>query len=173
MKIEYDKELYIKIAMLNINEVIVTTNRKGQRKTIHITKITNLTWQELQLLVNEGADKFTKMFLLYEKYTCKNVDSRESASKFFKGDKLSPSEASEIAAYVRIFQENNFKEHFQVNEYITNNDKWDEFSTIRSLNDHKEYKRIPGILPKYFEIICNLLNIGGASGRSLDSATHY
>ena len=173
MKIEYDLKLHQKIARLTVNDVVVTTNSKGRRKTIHITNITKLTWQELQLLVGDGADRFTKMFLLYEKYKNPNGSSNESPDNIYKGEALSLNEANEVNAYIKIFRENGFKEHFQVNEFITNKDKWNEFPTIRSLNDHGEHKKIPGVLPKYFDMVCSILKINGANGRSLDKATHY
>lgn len=173
MKIDYDPELYKKIARLAVNDVVATTNRKGRRKTIRINNITKLTWQELQLLVGDGTDRFTKMVLLYEKYKNNNGLNNGSPDNIYTGERLSINETNEINEYIRIFRENGFTEHFQVNDYITNNDKWDGFPTIRSLNDHEDYKNILGILPKYFEIVCSILNINGANGRSLDKATHY
>jgi hypothetical protein len=173
MKIEYDVELYKKIAQLSLNEVVVTTNRKGRRKTIHITNITKLTWQELQLLVGDGQDKFTKMVLLFNKYYSggNTVDSGSRVS--YKGKELSSGETREIDEYIKIYKENNCTEHHEVNSLITINDRWDEFPTIRSLNDHSENKNIKGILPKYFEIVCTILKISGDTGKPLDKATHY
>ena len=86
---------------------------------------------------------------------------------------MSKAEVDEITAYIDIFYQNNFKEHYQVNELISQNDAWDMFPTIRSLNDHGEYKEIEGIQPKYFEVICNILKLSEFHGRPLDSFKAY
>lgn len=170
---EYDPQLYKKIANYRVNEVVTVTNRKGRRKTIHITNITQLSWQELQLLADGGKNRFGKMVFLYEKYKKQKISSDANIDSVTKGEKLNLSETDEITRYVGIFRRNDFKIHAQVNNYISEHEMWDEFSTIRSLNDHCEHKNIPGILPKYFEIICSILKINGENGKPLTKATHY
>ena len=88
-------------------------------------------------------------------------------------NKISLSEDNEVKQYIKIFKDNNFKEHYEVNVYISQNKLWDDFSNIRSLNDHGDYKEIPGILPKFYAIICKELDIDGAGGHSLDKANPY
>jgi len=173
MKLEYDVELYKKIANFEVNEVVTVTNSKGRKKIIHITNITKLTWQELQLLVSDGSNNFSKKVLLYEKYKNRNNGSEQDMSKIFKGESLSSTETEEISQYIKIYRENRFKSHTQINNYITENDMWDEFPTIRSLNDHCEYENIPGILQKYFGIVSSILKINGDNGKPLTKATHY
>lgn len=89
------------------------------------------------------------------------------------GSNLSFKESHEINHYTKIFLENGFKEHYEVNRYISKMNLWDEFQNIRSLNDHGENKNIPGILPKFYAIVCKKLEITGAGGTPLDQAKHY
>jgi hypothetical protein len=170
---EYDVNLYKKIADFKINEVVTVTNRNGRKTTIHITNLTKLSWHELQLLSGGGSNKFGKMVYLYEKYKEKNINSDPRLVNVTNGEKLSESETNEISRYVKIFRNNNFENHTEINNYITENGIWDDFPTIRSINDHGEYKNIPGILPKYFEIVCSILKINGDKGAPLTRAIHY
>ncbi|MCR9982838.1 hypothetical protein NB610_12540 [Vibrio alginolyticus] len=167
-KFEYDPVLYRQIANFKVNEIVQVTNRKGQRSTIHITNIVKLSWHQLQLLVSGGSTKFEKQYLLYKEYSTKH-----QAHRVLKGMSLSQAESTEIQEYIDIFKANGFSKHTQVNDYITNNSLWGHFPTIRSLNDHGEYKEIEGIEPKYFEVVCRILNISGEGGRSLDNFKKY
>ncbi|WP_435130970.1 hypothetical protein [Plesiomonas shigelloides] len=167
-KFEYDPVLYRQIANLKINEIVQVTNRKGHRSIIHITNIVKLSWHELQLLVSRGGTKFEKQYLLYKEYSTKH-----RTNSVLKGMVLSQIESLEIQEYIDIFKANGFSKHTQVNNYITSHNLWGHFQTIRSLNDHGEYKEIEGIEPKYFEIICQILNISGEGGRSLDNFKKY
>ena len=169
MKIDYDVNLYKKIANFSINEVIQVSNRKGRRSAIHITNITRLSWQDLQLLVAAGSDRFSKMVLLYQEFSSK----KQVSESVIRGKPLSTNEVNEINEYIRIFREYGCTKHYEVNEIITKSGKWDSFKTIRSLNDHGEYKEIEGIQPQYFEIVCNILEISGEKGLPLDSYKKY
>ncbi|ELJ8537505.1 hypothetical protein [Vibrio cholerae] len=165
---EYDPVLYRRIANLKINEIVQVKNRKGHRSTIHITNIVKLSWHELQLLVSGGSTKFEKQYLLYKEYSTKH-----RTNSILKGMSLSQTESSEIQVYIDIFKANGFSKHTQVNNYITSHNLWGLFPTIRSLNDHGEYKEIEGIEPKYFEVVCRILNISSEGGRSLDNFKKY
>lgn len=169
MKIEYDVHLYKKIASLNLNEIIQVRNGKGIEFTIHIQNITKLSWRELQLLVPEGVDSFTKRVLLFCKYI-----SRDNSEEFqFRGKNLTSIESKEINEYIKIYLKNSFSKHYEVNEYISENNLWDNFTTIRSLNKHADYEKIKGIEPEYFKIICQILNISGEGGSPLESYKKY
>jgi len=87
--------------------------------------------------------------------------------------KLNTDEEQEVNRYIQIYIENDFKEHFEVNKYISFNNMWDLFPNIRSLNNHANNKEIPGILPKFYAIVCKKLDIKGAGGAALDKAEHY
>ncbi len=169
MKIDYNPSLFKQIADLSVNDIVQVKNRKGIRKSIHITNIANLTWQQLQLLMPAGPDRFSKMFLLYQRYKAHTPENTANVA----GTALTPIESREVQHYIQIFRENHFQEHTEVNNHITAGDMWDAFPTIRSLNDHGEYKHIPGIQPKYYEIICQLLSIWGNNGRPLDDFHKY
>lgn len=169
MKTEYDANLFRKIASLQLDEIIQVENRKGARTTIHVSNITKLSWRELQLLMPEGADRFSKMVLLFERH-CSAI--AETAHQL-RGQKLTLQETAEINAYVKIFRETGFTKHSQVNNYITDNKLWGIFPKIRSLNDHGRFTEVPGIQPKYFEIICQLSGIAGGNGLPLDAFRRY
>ena len=165
MKIKYDSRLYREIASLELNELVQVKNRKGRLSTIYIRSIHDLSWNELQLLMPEGEDSFSKKVLLYRKFC--------SLGSLSESGKLSFVELSEINEYVAIYKQNSFSKHYEVNHYISDNFLWNRFSTIRSLNNHGESKGIPGIQPKYFSIICEMLDISGESGAALDSYSRY
>ena len=169
MKIEYDKNLFREIANFRVNDIVQVSNRKGRRSTIHIVNILELSWEQLQLLVSDGDDSFTKRVLLYRDY----VGGRGISESRINGKRLAPNEVREINEYMKIFNDYGCSEHHQVNEVIGRNGAWDRFQTIRSLNDHGEYKEIEGIQPKYFEIICEILKISGGFGRPLDRYKRY
>lgn len=169
MKIDYDANLYRKIASLQLDEIVQVETRKGTRTTIHITDITKLSWRELQLLMPKGVDRFSKMTLLFEGHG--NVLA--GSVNQIRGLKLTSKETVEVNAYTNIYRENNFSKHSQVNDHITDNDLWSMFPTIRSLNDHGKFMEVPGIQPKYFEIVCGLLGISGGDGLPLDAFRKY
>lgn len=169
MKIEYDVNLYRTMANYSVNEIIQVTNRKGIKSSIHINNITKLSWNELQLLVPNGSNKFTKMVLLFQKYS----RAKKLSNSKINGKSLSSTETYEINEYIKIYKNNSFTKHYEVNEFITANNLWNIFVTIRSLNDHDKFKEIEGIQPKYFEIICNILSISGEKGLPLDAYKTY
>ncbi|MEZ2634514.1 hypothetical protein ACBP95_02285 [Morganella morganii] len=169
MKINYDASLYRKIANFSVNKVVQVSNKKGIKSTIHITNITQLSWQSLQLLVSRGSDKFSKMVFLYREYS----QQGENSESVIRGKYLSSNESMEINEYIKIYREHGCTKHHEVNEIITKNRLWDNFKTIRSLNDHGEFKDIEGIQPQYFEIVCNILKISGDNGLPLDGYKKY
>lgn len=169
MKIDYDVNLYREIANFSVNKVVQVSNRKGRRRTIHITNITQLSWQDLQLLVSIGSDRFSKMVFLYREYS----RQEQVSESVIRGKPFSSNENREINEYIKIFQEHGCTKHHEVNEIITKSGTWDNFKTIRSLNDHGKFKAIEGIQPQYFEIICNILKISGDKGLPLDGYKKY
>lgn len=169
MKIDYDVNLYKEIANFSVNEVVQVSNRKGRQSTIRITNITKLSWQDLQLLVSSGSDRFSKMVFLYREYSSK----QQVSESVIRGKPLSENESKEINEYIKIFRDYGCTKHHEVNEIIAQSGRWDSFKTIRSLNDHGEHKEIEGIQPQYFEIVCNILRISGEKGLPLDSYKKY
>ncbi|EMW1015360.1 hypothetical protein AAEK50_002242 [Serratia marcescens] len=169
MKIDYDVSLYREIANFSVNKVVQVSNRKGRKSTIHITNITQLSWQSLQLLVSSGSDRFSKMVFLYREYS----QQGQISESVIRGKPLSSNETKEINEYIKIYRGYGCTKHHEVNDIITKNRLWDNFKTIRSLNDHGEFKKIEGIQPQYFEIVCNILKISGDKGLPLDSYQKY
>jgi len=86
---------------------------------------------------------------------------------------LSLLESSQIKEYIEIYKEQSFEEHYEVNNFISNHNMWNRFSEIRSLNDHGKHKNIPGILPKFYAIVCEMLQIEGADGAPLEKSQKY
>jgi len=82
-------------------------------------------------------------------------------------------ESIEVFNYIRDFTENSFSNLSELNNYLTDNEEWEYYPTIRSLNTHGIYSKIPGIQPKYFLIVCIELGIKGGKGRSLDGFEPY
>lgn len=169
MKIDYDVSLYREIANFSVNKVVQVSNRKGIKSTIHITNITQLSWQNLQLLVSSGSDRFSKMVFLYREYS----QQGQISESVIRGNPLSSNESKEINEYIKIFRKHGCTRHHEVNEIITKNRLWDNFKTIRSLNDHGKSKEIEGIQPQYFEVVCNILKISGDKGSPLDGYKKY
>jgi hypothetical protein len=81
--------------------------------------------------------------------------------------KLSKTEVLQLSKYLCIYEENGFIEHWQVNKYISNNNLWNQFNELRSINSHGNYKKVKGITPKHFAIVCKVLSIKGDDGEPL------
>ena len=88
-------------------------------------------------------------------------------------NKLSAQELTELLKYLWIYKENNFSEHWQVNEFITENEIWDEFKAIRSLNDHGYEFRIRVIKPNFYAVICRVLKMEKGDGAALQDWNSY
>ncbi|MGB3917610.1 hypothetical protein J9253_01100 [Thiothrix litoralis] len=86
---------------------------------------------------------------------------------------LSRKEVDQIKNYIAIYSEHDFKNQSSTNNYITKSKRWDEFSEIRSLNDHGLHTNIPGILPKFYKITCEIFKISKGNGAQLTKATKY
>ena len=96
-----------------------------------------------------------------------------SEKRIISSYNLTSKEKSQVLEYIEIYKRELFEELWQVNRYITNNNLWDSFSEIRSLNDHGDHKRIPGILPRFYGIVCKVLNVSGSNGAPLDKSEKY
>ncbi|MFQ2192991.1 hypothetical protein [Aeromonas jandaei] len=86
---------------------------------------------------------------------------------------LSNNEIEQMKSYMNIYNIQGFKSQKEANKYITNKNRWGEFPDIRSLNDHGAYKNVPGILPKFYRIACEILDITKGNGAPLIKATKY
>jgi len=86
---------------------------------------------------------------------------------------LSADETNQLAEYLWIFTENDMSEHWEVNRYISDNGLWDNFTDIRSKNTHRNGHSTPGIAPKYFAIVCKVLEIDSGGGTALEEYERY
>jgi cold shock CspA family protein len=86
---------------------------------------------------------------------------------------LSENEIIQLTSYLKLFKEHNCSEHWEVNEIISAEKIWGSFEEIRSLNNHGYRRSVKGILPKYFAIVCEVLEVGGDGGAKLLNATKY
>ncbi len=85
----------------------------------------------------------------------------------------SKKEIGQLSQYLYIYKSQCCTEHWQVNKYIERKNMWDDFSELRSVNKHENGYSAKGILPKFFSIICEALNIEGDGGSRLLSADSY
>ncbi|EOE7094672.1 hypothetical protein ACKTIW_002884 [Serratia marcescens] len=114
MKIDYDVNLYREIANFSVNKVVQVSNRESIKSTIHITNITQLSWQNLQLIVSSGSDRFSKMVFIYREYS----QQRQTSESVIRGKPLSSNENKEINEYIKIYREHGCTKHYEVNEII-------------------------------------------------------
>ena len=87
--------------------------------------------------------------------------------------RLTKEEMTQIKSYMIIYSSNNFNTQKMTNNFITENNRWNEFPDIRSLNNHGQHTNIPGILPKFYRITCSILDIIEGGGAKLTKATKY
>ena len=57
------------------------------------------------------------------------VNAYKSKVKDASYTRLSEAELNELLNYLWIYKKSNMSEHWQVNEFISENDIWDEFTT--------------------------------------------
>lgn len=102
------------------------------------------------------------------------IQNHNSNSSVLKSKyKLSNNEWTQVKEYVAIYIKYSFKEHYEVNNYISKHNLWYNFTDIRSLNEHGSHKNIPGIMPNFYAAVCEILEITGANGSPLTKAERY
>ena len=97
------------------------------------------------------------------------IDDEECANKYG----ISVNELYQVERYIFIFKSCSFTQHWQVNNYISKNNLWSEFDNIRSFNDHGANMHIRGILPKFFSLVCEILEINSSNGEPLTRSQRY
>jgi len=113
-----------------------------------------------------------------EKYASGNTPidkyiSKNEENKFKQEYKLTDKAWEQVKEYVLIYKKHSFKQHYEVNNYITKNSLWGNFTEMRSMNDHGSNVIVHGITKKYFRLICEILEITGANGKPLIKAEKY
>lgn len=86
---------------------------------------------------------------------------------------LSKKEIKQLLKYLWIYLIEEYEEHWEVNQHITDEEMWDEFEELRSLNDHGYRNKIRGIAPRYFAIVCSALEITAGDGEPLIDYERY
>jgi hypothetical protein len=86
---------------------------------------------------------------------------------------LSNLELEQISNYIWLYKSNSCSAHWQVNQIISDTNKWHEFDTIRSLNDHGYKKLVKGIEPYYFSLVLKVLEISADYGAPLIGYEKY
>lgn len=86
----------------------------------------------------------------------------------FKGERLPREVVDEITHYISIYRTQKFSKHYEINNWITQNDLWEQFRNIRSLNHHVGGVVVKGIRETYFKITCRLLAISDEGGSRLE-----
>lgn len=103
----------------------------------------------------------SKLRKLYKKvYACSDFD-------------LSFDERYEICEWVKLYYKLGNPDHYEVNNYITNQKLWDSYMSIRSYNDHGHHKNILGITPRIFKAISEILGIKNCKGHHLTGSRQY
>lgn len=164
---QYCPILYKQIANFRINKMVEVSNRHGRKSTIHITNILNLSWEQLQLLVAGGTNKFGKQVALYEQLT------KVNAPEVMRGKELPEDVQDEIEKFIQIFESQQFSYHHEVCQFISMNNWWSEFPNLRSINEHVNASGVKGIEPKYFAMVCSILNLNEFHGSKLVSSAKY
>jgi hypothetical protein len=87
--------------------------------------------------------------------------------------KLTLDQMCQVLIYLNIYKKRKLSAHWQVNEFISRHNYWGFFSELRSLNDHGYDEKIKGITPRYFGLICDVLDISADDGEPLQSYEKY
>ena len=125
---------------------------------------------------------FTRRKLKYNVYSqTRNVPIEfvnEARTQIFEAispyrAELSDDELHQLIKYLYIFEIYDLTLHWEVNEVITQNNDWDSFKAIRSKNNHGHKLLVDGITPKYFAIVCTIIEQEIFTGNPLLSYRRY
>lgn len=86
---------------------------------------------------------------------------------------LTENQVKQLITYIWIFKNYRLSKHWQVNAFIDKNNLWNQFTEIRALNNHGYEQKIKGILPIYFRLVCEVLNIEADNGAPLIDSESY
>lgn len=118
--------------------------------------------------MDKWLDQYASGTESLDKYISKSEEIK------FKSKYNLPDKAwSQIKEYVFIFKKNSLRKHHEVNSHITEHGLWDNFTEIRSMNDHGNDKIVHGITRMHFKVICQILEITGGNGDPLIKSEKY
>lgn len=139
--------------------------------------------EQYEVLENHSNISYTpeSVEILSDIYTNEDngmpFDANEKISGVFKykenEPKLTLIEKYEISEWIKLYFKLGRPAHYEVNNYITKFELWDNFQNIRSYNDHGIHKEIPGVRPKIFRAICLILGTRGNDGCRLIAYREY
>lgn len=112
--------------------------------------------------MDQWLDKYASGSASVDRYISKSEEA-----KFVSDYSLSDLEWRQIKDYVAIFKDHSLQKHHEVNNHISSHGQWDNFTEIRSINDHGNGKIVHGITRKHFKLICEILEITGGDGDPL------
>lgn len=80
----------------------------------------------------------------------------------------------ECQKYYDLMEKYNFSDQAKMNNYLTREKEWDNFPSIRAINNHGNYTNIRGITPKAYAKVCELMKKNISSGgQPLTSSKQY
>ena len=80
----------------------------------------------------------------------------------------------ECKKYYEMMRSHGFHDQGQINNYISQNNLWDNFPTIRAYNTHGSIENIKGITPHAYARVCELLGMSiSTNGRPLVDSERY
>ncbi len=127
-------------------------------------------------ILNRYRDKL-KSQVIDEEENKKRLEKYERAnSKLVKSEKkVSFSNFDfECEKYYEMMQSYGFRDQGKMNNYISQNNLWNKFPTIRAYNTHGDIGNIKGITPKAYAKVCRLLGRSmSTNGRPLIDSKRY
>jgi len=171
---KYIDELEFQINSSDYTNAIIHNNTiKKLRNKFNLTisdKKDVLIEVPVKRLENSHLDNLSKKYFINDEFI---NEFMIKISLFYSDIEQKNKEIAELLTYIWIFKKFNLKKHWQINNYITNIDAWGDFAELRSLNDHGYQNKIKGITPKFFAIVCNVLNITDDDGSPLKEFEKY
>ncbi|MGF1719135.1 hypothetical protein L4D20_03715 [Vibrio kyushuensis] len=81
--------------------------------------------------------------------------------------RASDSEEEQLSNYIKIFHRIGASQLHEVNQYIEQKNKWNDFHLLRSKNTHANGSTVNGIAPKHYKYCCEELGINAGNGTPL------
>lgn len=152
------------------NEVVLTNIQTADSLEIKKDDIEDIAERSDETVLKEFLNSNSYKKYLIEDYFINKYHKRIKTASY---ENLSIDTLAQLVTYIWIYKSNHCLEHWEVNEYITRKRYWNDFSLLRSLNDHGYNNKVKGIQPKYFAIICRTLNIKSDDGAPLKDYEPY
>jgi len=162
--------------MLNGNELVLKVKllrrNKVKKTAINITAVKAYAERnEKKKLKKLSSDKIEKKSEFLDKLI---KDSNSNNREKVISKSLLTTFDLECECYYKLMKEKNFHSQRDLNYYLTQENKWDDFPEIRAINTHGEFSGIRGITPKAYAKVCRLMDKEISSGgRPLVNSERY